>query len=124
MRIDRATRVRLLAGLMETLGRHPRLVKLLLRPVANLPVLANHMQVLTRAYLGATAFEIHDVDLERGTIAIGGVEEVMFGRKIVHLLHTVLGERLGEDAYVTEVACRAAGAPRCTFVVNRAPGAG
>jgi len=98
MRIERATQIRILLGLMDLLERHPRWVRLLLRPLANLPVVSSRLQVLTRAYMGATAFEIHDVDPALGTIAIGGVEEVMFGRKIVHLLHTVLAQRLGEDA--------------------------
>jgi len=55
------------------------------------------MKVLPRAFLGATAFEIHDVDLNRGRIGIGGVEEILAGSKIIELLHTVLQERLGRE---------------------------
>lgn len=47
--------------------------------------------------MGATAFEIHDVDMENGRIGIGGVEEIMAGSKFIHLLHTVLAERIGEE---------------------------
>lgn len=98
MPIDKTTQVRILLAIMELLERFPLLSRLVLRPAANIPLLKDRMKVLTRAYMGATAFEIHDVDPKEGSIAIGGVEEVMFGRKIVHLLHTVLAERLGEEA--------------------------
>lgn len=98
MPLKRASQVRILLHIMELLEQHPLIVKVFLRRLANLPILSRRMKVLMRAYMGATAFEIHDVDLEQGSIGIGGVEEVMFGRKVVHLLHTVLAERLGEDA--------------------------
>ena len=61
----------LLSG-MEFLEAHPRLVRLFLRPVSRLPLLSQKLMVLPRAFMGSTAFEIHDVDLERGRIGIGG----------------------------------------------------
>ena len=122
MHLDKPTQLRMLLSLMELLERHPLLVKLLLRPVANLPVLSRRMQVLMRAYMGATAFEIHDVDLARGRIGIGGVEEVMFGRKIVHLLHTVLAERMGEEA--KNDALYDMGRQLCRWEVTQALGSG
>lgn len=81
---------------MEFLEGHPLLVRLLLRPLTRLPFVARRLMVLPRAFAGATAFEIHDVDLERGRIGIGGVEEIMFGSKVVEQLHRVLGARLEE----------------------------
>lgn len=82
---------------MEHLGRRPFLLTTLLRPIANAPFLSKKLMVLPRAFMGATAFEIHDVDMENGRIGIGGVEEIMAGSKIIHLLHTVLAERMGEE---------------------------
>ena len=82
---------------MEFLGRHPVFTRTFLRPIANAPFLSKRLLVLPRAFMGATAFEIHDVDMENGRIGIGGVEEIMAGAKIIHLLHTVLVERLGEE---------------------------
>ena len=78
----------------EFLEKHPLLVKTILKPVANAPFISSKLMVLVRAYMGATAFEIHDVDLQKGRIAIGGVEEIMAGSKIVELLHHTLGDWL------------------------------
>ena len=86
----------MMTGGMELLERYSALVKLFLRPVANAPFLSRKIPVLVRATMGATAFEIHDVDLKNGRIGIGGVEEIMAGSKIVDLLHSVFRSRLGE----------------------------
>lgn len=88
--------ISLLLPLMEFLEKNSQWLNTLTRPLANLPFIADRMPVLMRAYLGATAFEIHDVDLRKGRIGIGGVEEIMAGSKIIELLHTTLGEKLGE----------------------------
>jgi len=87
----------LLTGVMSFLDRHPRASRLL-RPLAFAPVLSNRLKVLPRAWMGATAFELHDVDLERGRIGIGGVDEIMWSSKFLGLFHDLLGERLGELA--------------------------
>jgi len=97
MRGSSNIQVRILTWLMDFLGRHPILTATFLRPVANAPFLSRRLMVLPRAFMGSTAFEIHDVDMENGRIGIGGVEEIMAGAKIIHLLHTVLAERLGEE---------------------------
>jgi bacteriochlorophyll 4-vinyl reductase len=93
----RSLQIRMLTAGMALLERHPRFVRWFLRPFANAPLLGRRMKVLPRAFLGATAFEIHDVDLATGRIGIGGVEEIMAGSKIVELLHTVLADRMGEE---------------------------
>jgi hypothetical protein len=82
---------------MESPEKHPFFTRFVLRPVSRLPLLSKRMMVLPRALLGDTAFEIHDVDLERGRIGIGGVEEIIFGSKIIEQLHKVLGSRLPEE---------------------------
>jgi uncharacterized protein len=97
MPISRNTQLAVLSRAMDFADRHPLLVKTFLRPIATAPFLAKRMMVFPRAFMGATAFEIHDVDLDAGRIGIGGVEEIMAGAKIIHLLHTTLGERLGQD---------------------------
>ncbi len=81
---------------MEFLERPPRAVKTLLRPIANAPWLSKRFQVLVRAYMGATGFEIHEVDVEKGRISIGDVDEVLFGSEIVKILSDVLS-RFGEE---------------------------
>jgi len=88
--------ISLLLPVMEFMEKHAPLLVPFTRPLANLPLVSEHMPVLMRAYMGATAFEIHDVDLKKGRIGIGGVEEIMAGSKIIELLHTTLGEKLGE----------------------------
>lgn len=97
MKYSEKIQIRILTPLMDFLGRHPLLTKIFLRPIANAPFLSKRLMVLPRAFMGATAFQIHDVDMETGRIGIGGVEEIMTGSKIIHLLHTILGERLGEE---------------------------
>lgn len=88
--------IKVLLGLMNFLEKYPLLVRIFLRPVTKIPLLSKKMMVLPRAYMGATAFEIHDVDLKNGRIGIGGVEEIMAGAKIIHLLHTTLAGHMPE----------------------------
>jgi len=97
MSILKSLQVRCLTLAMEFYENHPLAVKALLRPVATAPFLSKKMMVFPRAFMGATAFEIHDVDLEKGRIGIGGVEEIMAGSKIIHLLHAVLEDKLGQE---------------------------
>jgi uncharacterized protein len=85
----------LLAG-MNLLDKLRVPIKIFLKPIANAPFISKQMKVLVRAYMGATAFDIHDVDMKKGRISIGGVEEIMAGSKIIELLHTVLAAKLGE----------------------------
>jgi len=47
--------IKLLLGLIEFLERHPLLVRLFLKPVANAPYLSKKLMVLPGAYMGATA---------------------------------------------------------------------
>lgn len=89
--------IKLLLGLIEFLENHPLPVKLFLKPFANAPFVSKKMMVLPRAWMGATAFELHDVNLSSGRIGIGGVEEIMAGAKIIHLLHTTLADHMDEE---------------------------
>jgi hypothetical protein len=43
---------------MESLEKHPLLVRFLLRPLSRAPFLSKRLMVLPRAYMGSTAFEI------------------------------------------------------------------
>ncbi|MBU1671983.1 MAG: 4-vinyl reductase [Actinobacteria bacterium] len=92
----RRVELRILLFAMEFLERHPLVVRLL-RPLSRLPFVSRRLMVLPRAFMGSTAFEIHDVDLERGRIGIGGVEEIMFGAKVVEQMHAVMESRMGPD---------------------------
>lgn len=83
------------ARAMEWLEAHPSAVRLL-RPFAKSRY-SRSMGVLARAYMGASAFDLHNVDLAEGRIGIGGVDEIMFGSKFIGVLHEVLGEELGEE---------------------------
>lgn len=89
--------ISILLPVMEFLEKNSGWLGHLTRPLANMPLVSRHMPVLLRAFLGATAFEIHDVDLKKGRIGIGGVEEIMAGSKIIELLHTTLAQKLGES---------------------------
>lgn len=87
-------KVRAALALMEFNERHPRLVRYVLRPIANAPGLSSRLKVMVRAYMGSNSFDIHDVDVEKGRIGIGGVDEIMFGSELLRVLHEVLG-RMG-----------------------------
>ncbi|MBN2025299.1 MAG: 4-vinyl reductase [Actinobacteria bacterium] len=86
----------LLSG-MEFVERHPLLVRFLLRPLSRMPFVSGRLMVLFKAFAGHTAFEMHYVDLERGRIGIGGVEEILFGSKVIEQMHKVLEKRLSEE---------------------------
>ncbi len=88
-------KVRAALGLIEFCERHPALVRCL-RPAANVPRLKDRMPLMVRAYMGATSFDLHDVDVARGRIGIGGVDEIMFGSELLWVLHRVL-DRLGPE---------------------------
>ncbi len=90
-------KVKAAVALMEFSDSHPRLVKYVLRPFANLPGLSKRMKVMVRAYMGATSFDIHDVDVEAGRIGIGGVDEIMFGSELLRVMHLVLGRQGPEE---------------------------
>ena len=110
--------IKILLGLMTFLENHPLLVRIFLRPFTKIPVLSKKLMVLPRAYMGATAFEIHDVDLTSGRIGIGGVEEIMAGAKIIHLLHTTLAARMPEEE--KNRALYDMGVALCTWEVTQA----
>lgn len=80
---------------MSSLDRHQRISRLFMRPLANAPLLSRRLPVLARATMGSTAFEVHEVDLPKGRISIGGVDEIMFSSKFLELFHDILGERMG-----------------------------
>ena len=83
------------ARAMEFLDAHS-LIARLLRPLARSRFSAR-LGVLARAYMGASAFDLHGVDIAGGRIGIGGVDEIMFGSKFIGVLHEVLGEQMGEE---------------------------
>jgi len=85
----------LLAG-MEFLDKHPLIVRFLLLPLSRVPFLSSRLMVLIKAFLGHGALEMHDVDRVRGRIGIGGVEEILFGSKVIEQMHRVLEKRLPE----------------------------
>lgn len=89
--------VSILNMIMGLLDRYPQLVRTFLSPVANAPLLSNYIKVLPRAFMGATAFEIHKVDIPGGRISIGGVDEVIFSSKFIELFHKVIAEHCNED---------------------------
>ena len=90
----RVTTLKAVLALMDFSDSHPRLIKYLARPIANAPVLSARLPVMVRAYMGATSFDIHDVDVENGRYGIGGVDEIMFGSELLRVLHLVLA-RMG-----------------------------
>jgi predicted hydrocarbon binding protein len=97
---------RLILEAMALLDRYPRLSRALLSPIANFPGLSRLLPVLPRAFLGATAFEIHDVDLGQGRIGIGGVDEVIWSSKFLESFHRVLAEKTGSVADKNEALYR------------------
>ncbi len=110
--------VKILTPVMEFLERRPFPVTSILRLLANAPFLSRRLMVLPRAYMGASAFEIHDADMKTGRIGIGDVEEIMAGSKIIHLLHQTLAGRVGEEE--KNRALYEMGASLCKWEVSQA----
>ena len=90
------SKLKAVLALMDFSDKHPRLMRYGLRPIANAPGLSSRLPVMVRAYMGATSFDIHDVDVKNGRYGIGGVDEIMFGSELLRVLHEVLG-RMGSD---------------------------
>ncbi len=114
----KSMQIKALLGTLDFLEKHPVMVRTFLKPVANAPLISKRLMVLFRAYMGATAFEIHDVDLRKGRIGIGGVEEIMAGSKIIELLHATLGDWLNETE--KQEALYDMGRQLCTWEVTQA----
>ena len=90
-------KVRLLLAPLDFLEKHPLFVRLCLRPVANAPYLSKRLKVMIRAFMGSTAFEIHDVDVVNGRIGIGGVDEMLFGSEFIQILHEAFASIVSEE---------------------------
>ena len=90
-------KVRLLLALLDFLEEHPLFVRVCLRPIANAPYLSKRLKVMIRAFMGSTAFEIHDVDVANGRISIGGVDEMLFGSEFIQILHEAFGNIVSEE---------------------------
>ena len=90
-------KVRALVALLDLLEKHPLFVRLFLRPIANAPCLSGKFKVMVRAFMGSTAFEIHDVDVANGRISIGGVDEMLFGSEFIQILHEAFGNIVSEE---------------------------
>lgn len=58
--MSKKAQVRALLYGMEFLERHPLLVRGFLRPLSRVPVFSRRLKVLPRAFMGNTAFDIHD----------------------------------------------------------------
>jgi V4R domain len=82
---------------IEFLERHPRLTKLVLKPMANASAVRDRLSVVTRVLMGARALDCYDVDLEKGEIALGGVEQLIFGSEVVEIMQGYLTDKLGEE---------------------------
>lgn len=90
-------KVRLAVIILDLLARHPLFVRVFLRPLANAPLISSKLNVMFRAFMGSTAFEIHDVDVENGRIGIGGVDEMLFGSEFIQILHEAFENIVAEE---------------------------
>lgn len=88
--------LRLAVRLLDALEARPTLRRWLGRAVAAAPG-SRRLPNSVRAFLGQTAFDLHDVDLARGEIGLFGVREVLFSAHWIGLLHEELGAALGPD---------------------------
>ncbi len=99
--------IRVVLLLTDFLERHPVMVRVFLRPVANAPVMRDLLPVVVRAFMGASAFDCHVVDRERGWVVFGEVKETihpaLFTRVFFETLLQELGEKEGKDA-IKEIA--------------------
>ena len=89
-------KVKAAVALMDFSERHPRFVRCGLRPISNAPWISRKLKVMVRAYMGSSSFDIHDVDMKKGRIGVGGVDEIMFGSELLRVMHEVLG-RMGPE---------------------------
>ena len=85
-----------LLPVLEAFARHPRVVRAAFGPVMRGPF-GSRLGVVTRAILGATAFEAHEVDVAGGRISLGGVDEVIFSSRFLEFFHQELAASLGAE---------------------------
>jgi predicted hydrocarbon binding protein len=83
---------------MALLDRFPRVTRFFLGRLANGPILSRLLPVLPRTFMGATAFEVHRVDVNTGRISIGGVDEVIFSSKFLEAFHRIIEDATGSEA--------------------------
>lgn len=97
----------LIVRLIDLLERHSRMVRFFLRPLANAPGLRSILPVVVRAYMGASAFDCHVVDREKGWVNFGDVKETihpgLFTRIVFETLVEEMGEKEGKEA-IREIA--------------------
>lgn len=99
--------VRFTLRLTDFLEDHPRFTGTFLRPLASAPLVRDFLPVVVRAFMGATAFDCHVVDRERGWAIFGDVKGTMhpagFTRVRFGTIVGELGEKEGKEA-IMEVA--------------------
>lgn len=90
--------VKVALRLTDFLDRHPRLVRHLLRPLANAPLLGRHLWVGIRGFMGASAFDCHVIDTASGTVDFGGVKETFYPSCITTIMRETLDRKLGRES--------------------------
>ena len=83
--------------IIKVLTRFRIITRFVFFPVLKIPFFRKRMSIVTQAVLGATAFEIHDVDRKEGRIGIGDVDETMWSSKIFPVLKQRLALELGHQ---------------------------
>ncbi len=81
----------------DFLDRHPRLVRTILRRVANAPLVRRYLWVGVRGFMGASAFDCHVIDVARGTVDFGGVKETFYPSCITTVMRETLARKVGEE---------------------------
>ncbi len=89
--------VRLALLVTDFLDRHPRLVRCLLRPIANAPLLRRYLWVGIRGFMGASAFDCHVIDAAEGEVDFGGVKETFYPSCLTTVMRETLVRRFGEE---------------------------
>ncbi|MDI6873560.1 V4R domain-containing protein [Candidatus Solincola sp.] len=89
--------VKMALKLTDFLDRHPRLVRSLLRPIANAPLLRRYLWVGIRGFMGASAFDCHVIDASNGVVDFGGVKETFYPSCMTTIMRETLVQKVGEE---------------------------
>src|SRR5882672_5347091 len=86
-----------LLPVLDCLESRPRLKDFFARTVVASP-LGALLPFVHRGMLGMKAFDLHDIDRDKGEIIFGGVREVIFGAGWLKLFHQEIAAVIGEEA--------------------------
>jgi uncharacterized protein len=89
--------VKILVRLTDFLEDYPWLVQNVLRHIANAPVVRRYLWIVIRGFMGASAFDCHEVDVTNATVSFSGTKETFYPSCIMRIMKDKLVQKVGEE---------------------------